>query len=114
MMEFTVSPIDEVTNMVVMRGRLDVAGCNQIELPFTAAVTGAGRHAALDLSQVEFVGSLGLRMLISVARVLQRRDRKVAIFGAPDAVREVFETVALNELIPVFAGEAEARAYLGK
>jgi anti-anti-sigma factor len=112
-MEFTVTPIDPATNLVALSGRMDSAGCERAELPFTAAVGSAGQNALLDFSKVEFLGSLGLRMLISVCRVLQRRDRKMVIFGAPVAVREVFDTVALDKMIPIFAQESEARAHLG-
>lgn len=112
-MIFEVREAGPETNLVVMRGRLDVAGCERAELPFSAAVGSVGRNAMLDASGLEFIGSLGLRMLISVARVLQRRERSMVVYGAPPAVLEIFETVALDQMIPVFATEAEARAHLG-
>lgn len=112
-MMFYVTEEGPETNRVVLRGRLDVAGCEVAETPFSAAVGSVGRHAMLDVSGLDFVGSLGLRMLITVARALQRRERVMVIFGAQPAVLEVFETVSLDQMIPVFATEAEARAHLG-
>jgi anti-anti-sigma factor len=111
-MMFDVIEAGPETNRIVLKGRLDVAGCEVAELPFSAAVGGAGRHAMLDVSGLDFVGSLGLRMLISIARVLQRREREMVIYGAQPAVSEVFETVALDQMIPIYATEAEARAHL--
>jgi anti-anti-sigma factor len=111
-MEFDVIARDGATNQVVMRGRLDAAGAEQVDLRFTAAVASAGQHALLDLRGVDFIGSLGLRMIISAARVLQRRSRHVVIFGAQPQVQDVLDTVALDELIPVVATEQEALAKL--
>jgi len=110
--DFDVIELDRDTHRVVLHGRLDAAAAERLDLKFTAAVGAAGRHAMIDLGAVEFIGSLGLRMFISVARVLQRRGRRMVIFGARPAVLDVLETVALDELIPVVPTEAEARARL--
>jgi anti-anti-sigma factor len=109
-MDFTVIELDGTTNRIAMRGRLDAAGAEAIELRFTAAVGATDRHALIDLREVEFVASLGLRLFISVARVVQRRGRTMVLFGAGPQVMDVFETVALSDLIPIAADEAEARS----
>lgn len=113
-MDFTLTELDPGTNLVALAGRLDAAGAEGIELRFTAALGGSGRHALVDLGSVEFVASLGLRLFISVARVLQRRDRQMILYGAQPQVMEVFETIALDQMIPVCADAAEARARLGR
>lgn len=109
-MEFQVTELDPELNRVTLTGRLDAEGCAKAELPFTAAVGSAGRHAVLDLGAVGFVGSLGIRMLISVARVLHRKGRTMVLYGVRPEVAEVFDTVALDQLIPIVGTEAEARA----
>jgi len=109
-MEFQVIELDPTLNRVTLSGRLDAEGCAKAELPFTAAVGSVGKHALLDLGAVGFVGSLGIRMLISVARVLHRKDRKMILYGVRPEVAEVFDTVALDQMIPIVATEAEARA----
>ncbi|MCO6418623.1 STAS domain-containing protein [Siccirubricoccus sp. KC 17139] len=96
-----------------MSGRLDALGAEAIELGFTAAVAGVDRHALVDLREVEFCSSFGLRLLICVARALQRRGRRMVLFAAQPEVAEVFETVALDQMIPVAATEEEALARLG-
>lgn len=95
---------------VILRGRLDGAGAEAIELPFTASMGALGKPALLDMSQVAFVGSLGIRLLLSVARVVQRKGQRMVIFGAQPAVAEVFDTVALDELVPIASDMAAAAA----
>jgi anti-anti-sigma factor len=73
-----------------------------------AAIVPNGRHALVDLSRVEFIGSLGVRMFISVARSLGRRNAQLVLMSPQAQVREVFEHVSLHDIIPVWADETEA------
>ncbi|MBL6076919.1 STAS domain-containing protein [Belnapia sp. T18] len=111
-MDFALTELDNGTNRVAMSGRLDAAGAEAIDQRFTAAVGSVAKNALVDLTEVSFVASLGLRMFISVARVLQRRGAQMILFGAQRQVMEVFETIALDQMIPIVATEAEARARL--
>lgn len=107
-MQFEVSPIDDTTSRVRLAGRMDSAGVDQIELRFTAAVAAPGRHVVVDLSGVEFLASLGIRLLISTARALQNKGAKMALYGASETVQTVLDVVALDQIIPVTSNESQA------
>ena len=51
---------------------------------------------------------MGIRMLISTTRSLSRKGGKIALYGATPAVREVIDTVALTDIIPLADSEDEA------
>jgi anti-sigma B factor antagonist len=104
--------VDGAAKRLVLKGRLDAAGTETIEVAFGSAVRSARGDVLVDLSAVAFVGSLGIRILISGARAADRAGRQLVIFGAQPAVAEVFATVALDELVPVVADEAAALARL--
>lgn len=93
---------------IELTGRLDSAGVEQIEATLIASVRKGTTHVLFDLSKVPFVGSLGIRMLIAAGRALQKQGRRLVMFGVQPQVSEVFETVALGDLIPIAANEAEA------
>ncbi|MES2710687.1 MAG: STAS domain-containing protein [Pseudomonadota bacterium] len=109
-MEFQVHEIAPGLTQVVLTGRLDAVGAETLDLPFTSVIGQITRNVILDLSAVPFVGSLGIRVLISGARALQRRGFRMAIYGVAPAVAEVFEIVALDDLIPLAPDMAAARA----
>lgn len=94
----------------VLAGRLDSAGVGLVETPFTAALAAGGRSAVLDLRALDFLSSLGIRLLISAARVVMRRGGRVVLFGAQPMVAEVLTTMALDEVLPMVATEDEALA----
>jgi len=98
---------------VTLAGRLDTPGVERVETRFVAALVPAGRHAIVDLSHVEFIGSLGVRMFISVARSLNRKDARLVLMSPQAQVREVFDHVSLYDIIPVYADETEAFNALG-
>lgn len=97
---------------LVLVGRLDATGTEQVEVLFMARIRAAATDVLVDMTAVSFVGSLGIRLLISAARLAERAGRKVVLFGAQPPVSEVFRTVALDDLIPVAADEAAALAQL--
>ena len=103
------SAVGNITK-VELDGRLDSANVDRMETLFAANLVPAGKSAIVDLSQVVFLASLGIRMLISTARALSRSGAKLALFGAIAPVMDVIETTALNEIVPVVRTESEAIA----
>jgi len=86
---------------VALTGRLDTQGVTEIETRFTASIVPRGTRAVVDLSQVTFCGSLAIRMFISVARAVAKRNGKLVLFAPQPLVNQVFETVSLGELVPI-------------
>lgn len=112
-MQFKIVEVDAGLCRVELSGRLDAAGAEMLEAPLSAQFAALRRAVVIDLSEVPFVGSLGIRVLISASRLLQRHGHKVAIYGANAMVLDVLHTVSLDQLIPIAADEASARALVG-
>jgi anti-sigma B factor antagonist len=99
--------VDGVLNLVLI-GRLDTPGVDRIETPLTAQLVPRGARAIVDLSQVAFLGSGGIRMFITIARALGRKGGKLVLYGAQPLVAEVLETTSLNDIVPVRADATTA------
>ena len=95
---------------VALIGRLDTPGVAGIELRFTATLVPRAARAVVDMSEVEFIGSMGIRMLISVARALSKKQGKLVLYNPQPMVEEVFNTVTLGEIISVQPDAAAALA----
>jgi anti-anti-sigma factor len=108
-MEMQFSDVGGVTK-AVLGGRLDSLSVGSVETQFIAQIVPKERPAIVDMSNVSFIASLGIRMLLGTARALDRSGVKLALFGANDDVMEIIETTALTEIIPVVATEDEAVA----
>ncbi len=93
-----------------LAGRLDTSNVNRVESSFLAGIVPKGQHTVVDLSQVTFIASLGIRMLLSAARVLSRQGARLVMYGASPGIMEIIETTALSDIIPVLPSEAAAIA----
>lgn len=111
-MELSVVDLGPHAACLVLNGRLDTPGVDEIETRFVDAARAAGRSVLVDLSGVGFVSSMGVRMLITTARSLQASQRRMALFGAQSLVAEMLDTVALDQIIPVARDQAGAFALL--
>lgn len=96
--------------LVTLMGRLDTLGVDQVESRFNAAVVSRGLHVLVDLSAVDFVSSMGIRMLVGAARGMKLRQARLVLFGARPLVQETLQSMAIDTLIPLVSTDAEARA----
>ena len=100
-----------VTN-VILRGRLDTKGAETIDLPFSV-IAGAKRAIVVDLSEVDFLASLGIRVLLTGAKTVQRKGGKLVIFVPDGNVLMVLKTAGMETLIPMFQEYDAAIAAVG-
>jgi|HubBroStandDraft_2_1064218.scaffolds.fasta_scaffold267830_2 anti-sigma B factor antagonist len=109
-MEMRVTGVRDGVVDVALIGRLDTPGVAGIELNFTATLVPQAARAVVDMSRVEFIGSMGIRMLIGVARALAKKQGKLVLYQPQPLVQEVFITTSLAEIIPVRPDAAAAVA----
>ena len=85
---------------VVLDGSLDIAGAAAIDLRMNL-IAGTGKAILVDLQNVSFIGSMGLRALVAPARAILSRKGKMVIFGPNDLVERVLKTSGIDSMIPI-------------
>jgi anti-anti-sigma factor len=95
--------------VITLKGRMDVMGAGAIDVRF-AAVAAANRAVIVDMSQVEFLASMGLRTLIMGAKGAASKRGKLVIARPSEMVSAVITTSGMTDLLPMVdsieAGEA--------
>lgn len=90
-----------------LSGRMDVQGTQEIDLKFTSFT--ANQDAVIvDLSQVDFLSSIGIRTLMLNAKAVTQRGGKMALLNPDPTVSAVLEMAGIDTLIPIFRSEADA------
>ncbi|ACL05187.1 STAS domain-containing protein [Desulfatibacillum aliphaticivorans] len=107
-MELTVVQSSDAYTHLALAGRLDVAGEQAVGTEF-AAYAGAGKSLIVDLSQVSFLASLGIRMLFQGAKTLFAGGVKMVLLNPQPLVEEILQTAGLTELMPITHDEGEAQ-----
>jgi len=93
---------------VTLVGRLDTPAVEHIEPHLVASLVPRGARAIVDLSRLEFVGSMGLRMFITIARDLARNNGKLVLYSPQPWVNVMFTTAALHTIVAVRSDAASA------
>lgn len=99
--------------LVKLTGPMDIAGAGEIETPFTV-ISGKHNKVIVDLTNVTFLASIGIRVLVKAARTIGNRQGRFVIFGPTDEARRVLRSTGIDTIIPVVADEAAAIAECNK
>ena len=110
-MEIT-SKIDGDLSVLLLGGRIDAASSASLDHAVNAAIGGGIRHLVLDMSQVGYVSSAGLRSILLAAKNAKAAGGGVAVFGLQASVAEVFNGSGFGKILPIAADDAEARRKL--
>ncbi|MBO7146341.1 MAG: STAS domain-containing protein [Lentisphaeria bacterium] len=98
---------DEYTH-VALSGRLDIDGVRAVELDFAAIVGNKGKSAIVDMTEVSFMASLGMRMLLSTAKTLRAAGGKVVLYNPQPVVLEALETAGFSAVMSIESDFAKA------
>ena len=109
-MEINVTSLGEQLVKVTLIGRLDTQGVDRVETQFIAHLVPDRNNTIIDMSGVDFVSSMGIRMLVSAAKSLRTRQAKLALYGAQTRVLQIFQAVSLQQIMPICPTEADALA----
>jgi anti-anti-sigma factor len=94
---------------VVLAGRLDMLGMEEIALKLTSLTASKALPVILDLRDVSFLASIGIRSIISSARALdQKGGRMVILLGDNDLVKATLESTGIDDVITMVADEEQA------
>jgi anti-sigma B factor antagonist len=111
-MELVINEAGDDLTKVSLNGRMDSAGVDQVETMFTAATAARGKNAFVDMTEVTFLASMGIRMLIACAKALKLKGARMVLVGPQELVAGVIRDSSLDQLIPVAEGEEQARQFL--
>ena len=84
-MPIAIQDLDENVTKVVLSGRIDIAGAQEIDMPMSV-VAGSRRAVVIDLSAVEFMASMGLRsIVVSAKSIISKRGKVVLLAPQPQS-----------------------------
>jgi anti-anti-sigma factor len=96
-------------SLVVLRpeGRIDNTTCAEFQARLLAIVEEGTGDIVVDFSAVDYISSVGLRALMTAAR-LKTKERHLAATGLNAVVQEVFTISRFHHIVPVIASVDEA------
>ncbi len=94
------------------RGRIDHASAEAFKTALGPhlAQAGPGHPLVLDLAGVDYIASVGLRVLMLASRQARAQGGTIAVAALQPLVREIFEISKFTLVFPCFASVADALA----
>lgn len=95
-------------------GRVDSVSSAELERVVVARIDEGQRRLVIDLAEVEYISSAGLRVLLLAAKRLKGPPPGLVLCGLGPGVRTVLELAGFLPLFAVEAGRESAVARLGE
>lgn len=75
--------------IVTPQGRFDTNGAPEVERILTEYIERGEKQVVLDLSQVEYISSIGLRVILKAVMAMTRTGGRAVLCGGNEHVRTV-------------------------
>jgi anti-sigma B factor antagonist len=111
-MEMRYSELNNGISLIKLSGKLDIIGTGEIETKFTGCCAGDKVRVVVDLSEVDFLASIGIRLLVLTAKSIASRGGKMALLSLNPEVQQVLEITGIPAIISVYSSLESAEAML--
>lgn len=92
---------------MTLNGSLDIEGASAVELPFNE-VAETHKKVIVDMTGVDFLASIGIRVLVKAAKTIGSRGGRLAVFNPNEAARSVLASTGVDSIVFVVDDEAAA------
>ena len=75
---------------------------------YTRASMHGARNIALNFTDLDYMNSSGIGLLVTLLVRVQRQKQKLLAFGLSEHYKQIFELTRLNEAIGIYETEQEA------
>ncbi len=94
--------------IVAIQGRLDPEETQSLEKLVLACVDSPHKRLLFDFSDLEYINSSGLRVLVMAYQRMRKVQGKVAICNIRDYILEVFEISGYDKIFSIFPTQEKA------
>lgn len=108
-MEITFTDVGQV-KVVRLDGMIDTVTAADVEAALTGLLSDGVNNMVLNFEKLTYINSIGLRVILVVAKQLKRVEGQLQICSLTDPVREVFDITGFSGILNVVETEDQALA----
>jgi len=98
------------TSIIDIQGEINAYAENALMDAYTSATSQGATSVLLNFTDLEYMNSSGIGLLVTLLIRAQRQKLRLAAFGLSDHYRQIFELTRLNEAIMIYPDESSAVA----
>jgi anti-sigma B factor antagonist len=99
-MDLQIEHLPNNIDRAIAIGHWDVAGAAEIDLRLSV-LSGSGRSIILDMTQVSFLSSMGLRSILMSAKTVALRHARMVLLSPDAHVRSVLTAAGIDTVVPI-------------
>ena len=100
-MKMTILERDDDITHVILSGRLDTTGTEEIGEGLSEATVAQERPAIIDLSEIEFMASRGIGLLFASGKRLMKTGHKLVLLNPKEMVESVLKVSRVDKVMPI-------------
>jgi anti-sigma B factor antagonist len=94
--------------IVAVKGRLDAVTSLEFDKSMSALISAGNNIFIINLSQLDFISSSGLRSILKAAKQLKASGGKILFASLQDPVNDVFKISGFSTIFAIYETEEEA------
>ncbi|MEE8336067.1 MAG: STAS domain-containing protein [Candidatus Neomarinimicrobiota bacterium] len=100
----------EQTGFIIfdLKGHLDTTTAPEVEVEISKKIGEGEKKIIVNLSDVDYISSSGLRVLLATLKELKKDGGILKIFGLNETVQEIFDISGFSVIFDLFKDEKEA------
>lgn len=106
------SQLNNVT-IVSLKGRMDASSSSMAETVLSRLIESGNREIVVDMSELDYISSAGLRVLLASLKRLREDDGRLLLAGMKPEVQHIFEIAGFQRIFTIYPTAEEAQNSFG-
>ena len=94
--------------VISVTGRIDGLNAQEFHDNLDKEIAGSDISVVLDLENLSYISSAGLRSILLIAKTLRDKNMKLVLCSLSDPIREIFEIAGFDRIIDVTGSRSDA------
>jgi anti-sigma B factor antagonist len=96
--------------VVELEGEVDISAARQFEEALSRSIGQGATRVIVDFAKVSFIDSTALGVVVGGVKTIKAQGGTLDIVCGEDAIRAIFETTRLDQILNIYGSRAEALA----
>jgi anti-anti-sigma factor len=94
--------------VLALSGKLDATTAKTFEKKLLSQIESGERRFVINLAQLDYISSAGLRVFLLAAKRLNSANGKILLSSLQDSVREVFDITGFSSVFCIYGSDDDA------
>ncbi|NGX49826.1 MAG: putative anti-sigma factor antagonist BtrV [Candidatus Anoxychlamydiales bacterium] len=101
---------EEIDGIIILRllGRLDASSSPLLHNRLNVLLKEGHKTILLDFSNIDYLSSAGLRVLLSFTKSYKENKKRLSIFSVTEDVMDIIKLTGFDKILDVYKNEKEA------